>query len=932
MLPDLTRVVVLVPDTGIAPALRRALLQHAQKFAALLGPEITTLQRWVMQSGAGQQSVPGEQARELMFVESIREYTHLFGNEDPWRLAESLLTLFDELTLHRIALPEKPGAFTDSLQKAYGATGQPLEGLSREAQIIHTLWHAWHQQLDSEQLLEPAAAYIQNLQHCLRSAGNDRFILLLGHHDLSGAERQWFSGMAERQTITWITHQSSLPQLIWPEQVAALRSASPMRSPQRAEDPVSTFLDAVYAGPTPDLATRVGALTETVPSSPATGRLEILEAENAEAEAQAVDLQVRRWLIDHPDARIGIVTGDRRLARRIRALLERAGIALEDNGGWALSTTSAAAAVERWLETVEENFAWKPLLDVLKSPFVFPDQASDSRLALVYRLEQDVILHENIARGLDRYRRHIDYRTRRLAWPSAEIPEQLHALLNRLEEAAQPLLESIRGRHAARLFLARLRDSMERLGLWSTLENDPAGQRVLQVWEDLDAASRYYPLQLDWFEFRGWLGRTLERDNFRPGRRPAQVQLLSLAQSRLHRFDALMVAACDRAHLPGPVQHSPWFNNDVRRELGLPGHEEILASRLHDFRCLLESAPRVLFTWHREESGEPLLCSPWLELLQNVHEYAYDSSLAAQELQQLLNQPGTQVASEFPLALPGMITQPRPRAAQELRPTVISASAYQQLVDCPYQFYAARCLGLQAPDAVREALQKSDYGERVHRCLEAFHGNVEFLPGPFGERITETNRDAAVALLENISHKVFAKDLEDNFEHRGWLKRWFARIPEYIDWEIRRQRQWKVKAVEVTGEKQLDDNLDLKGRLDRVDEAEKTAGIVDYKTGYAPRQHEVENGEAVQLAVYAALAGGDSSRAEYLLLDQTPVKGGAALEGDTLKTLRELNLARLENIISAIDDGAALPAWGDEKTCSYCSMDGVCRKQAWPLE
>ena len=46
-------------------------------------------------------------------------------------------------------------------------------------------------------------------------------------------------------------------------------------------------------------------------------------------------------------------------------MLEASRIELDDAGGWALSTTSAAATLERWLETVEEDFACGPLLDVL---------------------------------------------------------------------------------------------------------------------------------------------------------------------------------------------------------------------------------------------------------------------------------------------------------------------------------------------------------------------------------------------------------------------------------------------------------------------------------------------------------------------------------------------------------------------------------------
>ena len=131
------------------------------------------------------------------------------------------------------------------------------------------------------------------------------------------------------------------------------------------------------------------------PQSPLAEGMEIFAASSAEQEALAIDLQVRRWLLEGRQP-LGIVTEDRRLARRVRALLERSGIHLQDSGGWALSTTSAAAALERWLETVEEDFDHQPLLDVLKSPFIFPDVDPDLHGSRVYRLEQDRITSYNV--------------------------------------------------------------------------------------------------------------------------------------------------------------------------------------------------------------------------------------------------------------------------------------------------------------------------------------------------------------------------------------------------------------------------------------------------------------------------------------------------------------------------------------------------------
>ncbi len=104
-------------------------------------------------------------------------------------------------------------------------------------------------------------------------------------------------------------------------------------------------------------------------NSPATERLAVLDAAEAEPEARAIELQVRIWWLEGK-RNIGIVTNDRKLARRVRALLERANILIQDAAGWRLSTTSAAAALIRWLDCIESNFFYGSLLDLLKSPFL----------------------------------------------------------------------------------------------------------------------------------------------------------------------------------------------------------------------------------------------------------------------------------------------------------------------------------------------------------------------------------------------------------------------------------------------------------------------------------------------------------------------------------------------------------------------------------
>ena len=53
--------------------------------------------------------------------------------------------------------------------------------------------------------------------------------------------------------------------------------------------------------------------------------------------------------LDAGASRIALIAQDRLVVRRIRALLERVGVAVDDETGWTLSTTRAAARLMAWL-------------------------------------------------------------------------------------------------------------------------------------------------------------------------------------------------------------------------------------------------------------------------------------------------------------------------------------------------------------------------------------------------------------------------------------------------------------------------------------------------------------------------------------------------------------------------------------------------------
>ena len=162
-------------------------------------------------------------------------------------------------------------------------------------------------------------------------------------------------------------------------------------------------------------------------------------------------------------------------------------------------------------------------------------------------------------------------------------------------------------------------------------------------------------------------------------------------------------------------------------------------------------------------------------------------------LRSLLMQAGTRPVSPDRAALPRLASRPAPKSSASIHPKTWSVYTHQRLIDCPYRYFSADALSLKPQDEIREALSKSDYGSLVHRIVQAFHSDVSKLPGPWSGALQETHRKQALELLLNISEAVFADAVKDNFQARSWLKQWLTVLPDYLDWEISRQKNWTLR-------------------------------------------------------------------------------------------------------------------------------------------
>ena len=926
-LPDLSQLVVLLPHTPLLKPFHETLCQSldaessSNTPSAIIPPWAGTLKNWAQQFSRNQFSdfqIINEHARQLLFIEALQQHPDLFKEENQWQVTQALLKFFDELSLNQKNLFSSAEDWQQQLEQAYGAEGLDFEHLQYESKLVYTLWHAWQQQLSENRLLDETTDYISRLNFASENLTSDKHFICLGLTNYSQTEQSFIKKLADNNQCHVFEFATTLntekPDTENAHAFSAFISEafnpSAASIKQRARQYASEHGDVFSAQP---------------PFS-------TFMAADEEQQIRAIDYHVRSNIL-RGKSNIAVISEDRKLSRRLRALLERADVQLQDRAGWSLATTQAATIIERWLECIEQDFSAYPLLDVLKSPFINITQSGSDFKQNIYRFEHDLIFHENVSSNIANYKKQLKKRLQRLEhWPQNSYNELIE-ILNYVDKNAAALSALHASDKKIRLsyFLDTLLNSLEKLGVPQNYQQDDAGLILLRTFDSLKQSLAYANPKLRWQDCRSWLGMALESQNFTPPTNKANVQLMTLEQASYQHFDCLIIAATESQHFPGSAKTSPFFNQAVRASLGLPTWETQREQRHEYFNRLLLSSPDILLTACNEEKGEAKPVSPWLELLTSFYRLAFDGTLENKTLHQLV-QTNSEVFTSDEKQLPTPSQQAATTLPDDLIPENISASSYQRLINCPYQYFSADGLRLKALEELSDELKKSDYGERIHLILQIFHNGHDKYGEAFATEISADKRREAEDYLAKISEKVFFTDLDENVLHNSWLHRWKKHIPAYIDWQIKHQQDWRFYQSEQRLERELEPSLSVYGRLDRIDKnkADNTHAIIDYKTGRTARQEDVDNGENVQLSTYALLDD-NASEVSYLSVDSSyqKVETKSFLAGDNLQENRELNQQRLTELFKQMKQNTPLTAWGDDGVCQFCDFSGLCRKGEW---
>jgi ATP-dependent helicase/nuclease subunit B len=579
----------------------------------------------------------------------------------------------------------------------------------------------------------------------------------------------------------------------------------------------------------------------------------LVEAANERDEAAAIATALR-LAVEASGRRVALVTGDRALARRVSAELQRFGITADDSGGTPLADTPPATLLKLMLETVFRPGDPVALLSLIKHPLL----AAGLDRALVRYAERAIELvalrggtgRPDIATLSDLFEQRLkklEGEPRKPFWwerLSAARKDGARTLLVRLAEAAAPLA-ALRGEKEIE-FSTLLRASVVALeelgrtadGSLADLYRGDAGDKLAGLLRELVSATESFPLApQEWPDvMQALVATTVVKPSQGTDR---MVAIWGALEARLQSVDTLVVGGLNEGVWPRKPEGDRFLSRLMRNGIDLEPPERRIGLAAHDFQ-MAAGAPKLVLTCAARAGDAPASPSRWLQRL---------LTFLGKEQAEAMRRRGAELLS-WSRALDesdrlDFAPRPGPKPPLSIRPKQFSVTEIETLRRDPYAVYARRILGLMPVEPLLRDPGAAERGTLFHAILHRFSKAVE-----------DPRDEAALAALIEAGRGCFVEAALPDDVAAVWWPRFEKLAGNILDWERKRAGSVRQRFAEERAKKTPvgQTGVTLSGYADRVDLlAGGLADILDYKTGSSPSKAQAHTLLAPQLALEGAL-------------------------------------------------------------------------------
>jgi hypothetical protein len=310
------------------------------------------------------------------------------------------------------------------------------------------------------------------------------------------------------------------------------------------------------------------------------------------------------------------------------------------------------------------------------------------------------------------------------------------------------------------------------------------------------------------------------------------LQVMGVLETRALDFDRLIILSMNEGIFPQKKAAASFIPYNLRRGFDLPAYEHQDSVWAYHFYRLIYRASRVSLLYDSRNNG--LQTGETSRFIHQLH-YHYEAPMRKKLA--VYNVPSSRT-KPIRIEKTAAVVE-RLAAFRKGGERAISASAINTWLDCPLKFYFSLVEDIQEEEEVSETVESSIFGSILHKVMEDLYQ-------PFRGKIATADSLNAIrkdtAALSRTIAAAFAGTFFKTNTVRPLTGQNFLigeMIRKYAEKILERDSRELAPFRYLESEKKMKDlftladgsEIQLKGFIDRIDEAQGAIRIIDYKSG-----------------------------------------------------------------------------------------------------
>ena len=272
---------------------------------------------------------------------------------------------------------------------------------------------------------------------------------------------------------------------------------------------------------------------------------------------------------------IGLITNDRYFARRLRALLARNNIDVNDDSGWVLSTSSCCSYINNIINYFFENNSYSSLRDILKSPYFQIKMSNHEKNKLL----EKIVLHQkgNININIVNFKNKNKF-----------FDEYFESKTNLEDRCSFNNIKNF------------IENKLKDFKSYEIITNDSAGKEFLRILEFININSFNQEKNIN--EWCKIIRRKLEKNTF-SNKNDSKVTYTNIQQALIKSFDKIYICSMSSKNYPKKIINNFSEKNTIFSELSISSNV-LEKETISDFFQISKFSNSICLSFHKNDNSE----------------------------------------------------------------------------------------------------------------------------------------------------------------------------------------------------------------------------------------------------------------------------------------------------------------------------------------